>query len=700
MSTSAELTKKVSMDFHGTELTLESGWVAKQANGAVIATYGETTLLATVCGGPGREGIDFFPLVVEYKEKAYAAGYIPGGFFKREGRPTAEEILVCRLIDRPVRPLFPDGYRDEVQIIINVLASDGKNPPDTLAMLAASAALHISDLPFQGPIGALRIGRVDGKYTFNPDRETQAESDMDFILAAKKDAIVMVEGGANSVPESEVLDALYNGHEEIKKLIKLQDDLRDLLGKEKVEFVPREQDVALVDKITSFSKARIEEAMNIPEKAERKVALKAIKTELSESLGEQYEENKADVGEIFHDIENQVCRDKTLHQKIRLDGRKPDQVRAIECEIGRLPRVHGSSLFTRGQTQALATVTLGTGADAQRMDNLEGKHEKTFLLHYNFPPFCVGEARMMRSTSRREIGHGNLAERAISKVLPTQEEFPYVIRIVSEVLESNGSSSMASVCGGSMALMHAGVPIKDAVAGVAMGLITDGKDTVVLTDILGDEDHFGDMDFKVCGTKDGITALQMDIKCSGLQRETMEQALSQAKEGRLHILDCMTKAISKPNEEVGEFAPRITTIKIKPEKIREVIGSGGKVIQGITKDTGVTIEIDDDGTVKIASTDGESTKAALKMIEDIIEEAEVGKIYTGKVKRIADFGAFVGILPKTDGLVHISQLANERVEKVEDIVKEGDEVKVKVIDIDRQGRVRLSMKEVEQSAST
>ena len=695
MSTSAELTKKVSIDFHGTQLTLESGWLAKQAHGAVLATYGETTVLATVCGGPGRPGLDFFPLVVEYKEKAYAAGFIPGGFFKREGRPSAEEILVCRLIDRPVRPLFPDGYRDEVQIIVNVLSSDGEHPADTIAMLAASTALHISNLPFDGPIGALRIGRLDGEYVFNLNRDQQKDSDLDFILAAKKDAIVMVEGGADSVPEKEVLDAIYNGHEEIQKLIAMQEELRELVGKEKVEFVGKEVDQELVDKITSFSKDRIVEAMNIPEKAERKVALKAISAELKESLGEDYEERGSEVGNIFHEIENQVCRDKTLKQKVRLDGRKPDQVRAIECEVGRLPRVHGSSVFTRGQTQALATVTLGTSSDAQRMDNLEGKYEKTFLLHYNFPPFCTGEARPIRSTSRREIGHGNLAERALSRVIPSQEEFPYVIRIVSEVLESNGSSSIASVCGGSMAMMHAGVPIKDAVAGVAMGLITDGTDTVVLTDILGDEDHFGDMDFKVCGTKDGITALQMDIKCDGLQRKTMEEALTQAKEGRLHILDCMTKTINEANIEVSDFAPRITTIKIKPEKIREVIGQGGKVIQGITKETGVTIEIDDDGTVRVASTDGEATKRALEIIAGIVEEAEVGKTYDGVVKRIADFGAFVEILPKTDGLVHISELAAERVEKVTDIVNEGDEVKVKVIDIDRQGRVRLSMKQVE-----
>ena len=695
---SKEATKKVSMDFHGTELILESGWLAKQANGAVLATYGETVLLATVCRATPREGIDFFPLVVEYQEKAYAAGFIPGGFFKREGRPGTPEILVCRLIDRPIRPLFPEGYCDEVQIIIYVLSSDGQRPTDTLAMVAASAALHISDLPFQGPIGAVKVGRVDGKFIINATPDQQAKSDIDLILAAKKDAVVMVEGGADVVPEQEIIDALYFGHEEIKKLINLQEDLRKLVGKERVEFIAPQPDSVLVGKINSLVGSRITDAINIAEKATRREAVKLIEAEVITSLGEEYAARKAQVKSLLHELENKASRDKTLKQKVRLDGRKPNEVRPIECEVSKLPRVHGSSLFTRGQTQALVTVTLGTSMDAQRLDNLQGKSEKTFMLHYNFPPFCTGEAKPLRATGRREIGHGALAERALEKVMPNEKEFPYVTRIVSEVLESNGSSSMASVCGGSMALMDAGVPIKDAVAGVAMGLITDGSDTVVLTDILGDEDHFGDMDFKVCGTKNGITALQMDIKCDGLTRQTMEQALSQAREGRLHILSCMEKAINTTRGEMSMYAPRITTIKINPDKIREVIGPGGKVIQSITKETGVKIDIQDDGTVSIASNDAASTQRALDIIKGITEEAEIGKIYNGVVKRIADFGAFVEIMPGTDGLVHISQLSNERVQEVGDVVSEGDEVKVKVIDIDRQGRIRLSMKEAVEQA--
>lgn len=695
---SKQATKKVSIEFHGEELTLESGWIAKQANAAVVATYGETMLIATVCRAKAREGIDFFPLVVEYQEKAYAGGFIPGGFFKREGRPSTPEILVCRLIDRPIRPLFPEGFCEEVQIIVYVLSSDGKKPTDTLAMLAASAALHLSDLPFQGPIGAIRVGRVDGQLVFNPSPDVLKKSDIDLVLAAKKDAVVMVEGGASVVPENEIIDALYSGHEEIKKLIKLQEDLRALVGKEKTEFIAPKPDTELVSKINAIVGNRIVDAINNnTEKSARREKIKLVEEEVLTSLAEQYPEKSAEIKSLLHEIENQACRDKTLKQKVRLDGRKPNEIRPIECEVSKLPRAHGSSLFTRGQTQALVAVTLGTSIDAQMIENLQGKSDKTFMLHYNFPPFCTGEAKPMRATGRREIGHGALAERALEKVMPSDKEFPYVTRIVSEILESNGSSSMASVCGGSMALMDAGVPIKDSVAGVAMGLITDGKDTVVLTDILGDEDHFGDMDFKVCGTKDGITALQMDIKCDGLTRETLEQALSQAREGRLHILGCMQEAINSTRQEMSKYAPRITTIKINPDKIREVIGPGGKVIQSITKETGVKIDIQDDGTVSIASSDAESTEKALKIIKGITEEAEIGKIYNGVVKRIADFGAFVEILPGTDGLVHISQLSNERVNEVSDVVSEGDEVKVKVIDIDRQGRVRLSMKEaVEQ----
>ncbi len=690
---SSELRKKVEIPFAGDTLSFESGWIAKQAGGAVLARHGDTVVLATVCGGPAREGVDFFPMVVEYQEKTYAAGNIPGGFFKREGRPGPQEILVCRLVDRPIRPMFPDGYKDEVQIIINVLSADGVHSPDTLAICAASAALHVSDLPFERPIAGVRVGRVDGKLVANPSPEQLLSSDLNMIIAASDEAIVMVEGGAEVVPEDEVLDALYFGHEEIKKIIKLQEELRAATGKEKVEYVPVEGDKALEEKIVSLLGDRIPGAMQIREKSERKEALSQITTEVIEALEEEFPEQEKTIKSIIHDIEKKCAREITV-EGTRIDGRALDQVRPIECETSVLPRTHGSSLFTRGQTQALVTTTLGTSMDAQRIETLDGKSEKTFMLHYNFPPFCTGEAKMLRGTSRREVGHGNLAERALSVVLPEEKDFPYVLRVVSEVMESNGSSSMASVCGGSMSMMDAGVPLKDAVAGVAMGLIKEGGKIAVLTDILGDEDHFGDMDFKVCGTKDGLTALQMDIKCDGLTRETMTTALAQARDARLHILGEMKKAIEAPRDNLSAFAPRITTIKINPDKIRDLIGPGGKVIQSITKETGVKIDIADDGTVTVASSDEAGKTRALQLIEGITEEPEIGKVYAGVVKRIADFGAFVEILPGTDGLVHISQLSDERVEQVTDVLKEGEEVMVKVLDIDRQGRVRLTCRDV------
>jgi len=690
---SSELRQKVEMEFHGETLTLESGWLAKQAGGSVLATCGETVLLATVCSADPRPGMDFFPMVVEYQEKSYSAGKIPGGFFKREGRPQGDQILTCRLIDRPIRPLFPDGYKNEVQIIVSVLSSDGRNSTDTLAICAASAALHISELPFDGPIAAVRVGKHNGEMVINPPMSDQEALEMDVIVAAKSDAVMMVEGSAKQVSEKELLDGLYLGHEELKKIVALQEELRAKVGKEKVPFIAPEKDEALEGKIAAIVGDRIKDAMQIHDKASRKEAIKAVEAEVYEQLEEEYPEGKGDIKEFLYVYGKKVARNKTVGDQIRIDGRKPDQVRPIECEVSVLPRVHGTGLFTRGQTQALVSTTLGTGKDAQRVDKLHDTEDKHFMLHYNFPPFCTGEAKMMRGTSRREVGHGNLAHRAIAAVLPTQEEFPYVIRIVSEVLESNGSSSMASVCGGSMSLMNAGVPIKAPVAGVAMGLIKEGDGVAILTDILGDEDHFGDMDFKVCGSAEGVTAIQMDIKCDGLTREIMETALAQARDARLHILDCMSKAIDAPASDLSKYSPRITTIKINPAKIRDLIGPGGKVIQSITKETGVSIDIQDDGTVKVASSDEESKNRALQLIEGITEEAEVGKLYQGVVKRITDFGAFVEILPGTDGLVHISQLAHERVEKVEDIVKEGDEVKVRVIEIDRQGRVRLSRKD-------
>lgn len=690
---SSEARVRVEIPFHGATFSLESGWVAKQAGGAVIARHGDTVVLATVCSGPARPGTDFFPMVVEYQERSYAAGFIPGGFFKREGRPGPQEILACRLIDRPIRPLFPDGYYDEVQIIVTVLSADQVHSPDVIAITAASAALHISDLPFDGPIAAVRIGRQQGNLQINPSPEAVEKSDVNLVLAAKSDALVMVEGGANVVPENEIVDALYYGHQELQKLIALQEDLRSKVGKAKKEFVPAEVNTTLVDRVKSIVGDRIDAAIGIVEKSERRSTLEKIEGEVLLGLAEEFPEEEGTIKGLLHDYAKKAARVRTVTQKVRIDGRGPTVVRPIECETSVLPRVHGSSLFTRGQTQALVTTTLGTAVDAQRIDNLDGKSEKFFMLHYNFPPYCTGEAKMLRGTGRREVGHGALAERALSYVLPDQKTFPYVIRVVSEIMESNGSSSMASVCGGSLAMMDAGVPLKDAVAGVAMGLIKEGDGIVVITDILGDEDHYGDMDFKVCGTKDGITALQMDIKCDGLTRDTMETALSQAKEARLHILSKMNASLNAARDTMSPFAPRITTVKINPDKIRDLIGPGGKMIQSITKETGVKIDISDDGTVLVASSDEASTKRALQLIQGVTEEPEIGKVYAGVVKRIADFGAFVEILPGVDGLVHISQLANERVNEVTDIVKEGDEVLVRVLDIDRQGRIRLSRKD-------
>jgi polyribonucleotide nucleotidyltransferase len=690
----------VEKEFHGKNISLESGWYAKQADGAVLMRQGDTVVMATACSAPARPGQDFFPLVVDYQEKFYAGGRIPGGFFRREGRAAENEILVCRLTDRPIRPLFPDGYCDEVQIIVNVLSVDTENDPDILSITAASAALHVSQLPFQGPIGAVRVGRVEGKFIANPTKSELEFSDLNLIVAAKRDALVMVEGGADILSEQEILDALYFAHEQIITLIDMQEDLRSKTGKPKVEYVPEEEDSDLIAKVSELVGSKVKEAITIKAKKERSEALSKIKEEVLEALGEEYVERASEVKDVINDMTRTEARKKIVHERVRIDGRGPTDVRPIHCETKVLPRAHGSAIFTRGETQVMSVVTLGTSMDAQRIETLMNKPDKTFMLHYNFAPFSVGEARMLRGTSRREVGHGALAERAVSKILPSADEFPYTIRIVGETFESNGSSSMATVCSSSMALMSAGVPTKAAVGGVAMGLINEDGKFEVITDILGDEDHFGDMDFKVCGTTEGITALQMDIKCDGLTREVLEKALNQAKEGRLHILSEMAKVVPSASAEMSIFAPRITTIRIKPDKIREIIGPGGKVIQGITAATGVKIDISDDGTIKIASSDETSTEKALAMINSIIEEAEVGKIYDGVVKRIAEFGAFVEILPGTDGLVHVSQLADEHVRDVRDIVSEGDQIRVKVIEIDRQGRIRLSRKDVlaEESA--
>lgn len=694
-----ELKVIVEKDFHGRKISFESGWYAKQADGAVLMRQGDTVVMATVCSAPAKEGQDFFPMVVDYQEKFYAGGRIPGGFFRREGRPSENEILVCRLTDRPIRPLFPDDYVDEVQIIVNVLSVDGENDPDILSISAASAALHVSKLPFLGPVGAVRVGRIDGNFVANPTREELERSDLNMVVAAKRDALVMVEGGANVLTEQEILDALFFAHQEIIHIIDLQEELRSKTGKPKMEFVPPVKDLDLAKKIEDMALSKISEAISISSKQERSDALSAIKTEVLEALGEEYLEREKEVKETISKLIKKTARKKIVNEKVRIDGRGPKDIRPIHCEVNVLPRTHGSAIFTRGETQVMSVVTLGTSMDAQRIETLMNYPDKTFMLHYNFAPFSVGEVRMSRGTSRREQGHGALAERAVSKVLPTAEEFPYTLRIVAETFESNGSSSMATVCSSSMALMSAGVPTKAAVGGVAMGLISEDGKFEVITDILGDEDHFGDMDFKVCGTSEGITALQMDIKCDGLTREVMEKALLQAREGRIHILNEMAKVVPSVSPEMSKYAPRITSIKIKPEKIREVIGQGGKVIQGITAATGVKIDITDDGTIKIASSDQVSTDKAIAMIQGIVEEAEVGKIYDGVVKRIAEFGAFVEILPGTDGLVHVSQLADEHVRDVRDIVSEGDQVRVKVIEIDRQGRIRLSRKDALHEAN-
>jgi len=691
-------------NFHGTELSFESGWGAKQASGSVIVRAGDTMVLCTVCQADPRPGQSFFPMTVEYQERGYAAGKIPGGFFKREGRPGAQEILGCRLIDRPIRPFWPKGFMDEVQIICSVISYDGENEPYTMAICGASAALHISNMPFLGPVAAVKVGRVDGKLVINPKPAEMEKSDIEMVVAGTSESIVMVEGGAEFVPDNEVLDALNFGHEEIKKLIAMQEELRGKVGVEKQEFIPVEPDADLVSKIEGQIADKIKATLKVTDKHERKVGVKAVKTAMKESLladlGEEaFAEKEGEIGGIFDAYLKQASRRMILDEKVRIDGRDFTTVRPIECEVGLVPRAHGSALFTRGETQAIVTATLGTSVDAQRIDNIVTPgQEKTFLLHYNFPPYCTGEAKMLRGTSRREVGHGALAERALERVIPSQEEFPYVIRIVSDVTESNGSSSMASVCGGTLSMLQAGVPLDKPVSGVAMGLIKDGDDIAVLTDILGDEDHFGDMDFKVCGTREGITALQMDIKCTGLSKETMQSALQQAKDGRVHILDEMAKAITEPSKELSEFAPQIKTIKINPDKIRDIIGPGGKTIRSITESTGVKIDIDDTGSVSIASSDRDSIKRAIDIIEGLTEEAEIGKIYAGVVKKIMDFGAFVEILPGIEGLVHISQLEEKRVENVSDIVSEGEEVMVRVLDIDKQGKIRLSRKEALQDS--
>ena len=687
------------LEWAGRKLTLETGRIARQADGAVFATWGETTLLATVVSAKTpKPGIDFFPLTVNYQEKAFAAGRIPGGYFKREGRPSEKETLVSRLIDRPIRPLFPDGYRNETQVVITVLSHDLENDPDILSLVAASAALTISGVPFMGPIGGARVGLIKGELKLNPTIDEMKESGLDLVVAGTQDAVLMVESEAQELSEETMLEAVMMGHRGFQPVIDAIIRLAEKAAKE-----PR--DLVVVDKsevekaVAALAEAELREAYKITQKALRYKAVDAVKAKVNAALldDDAPKFDKQKVGEAFHDLQAKVVRWNILDTGIRIDGRDVSTVRPILSQVGVLPRTHGSSLFTRGETQALVVATLGTAEDEQFVDSLEGTYKERFLLHYNFPPYSVGEAGRMGSPGRREIGHGKLAWRAIRPMLPSQAEFPYTLRVVSEITESNGSSSMATVCGASLSLMDAGVPLKRPTAGIAMGLILEGERFAVLSDILGDEDHLGDMDFKVAGTDNGVTALQMDIKIAGITEEIMKVALAQAKQGRLHILVEMSKALNSAREELGEFAPRIETLKIPTDKIREVIGTGGKVIREIVEKTGAKINIDDDGTVKIASSNGDSIKAAINWIKSITQEAELGAIYEGTVVKTMDFGAFVNFFGSKDGLVHISQLSTERVNKTTDVVKEGDKVKVKLLGFDDRGKVRLSMRVVDQA---
>ena len=694
--------ERVEIELDGRSISLEAGDLARQAGGAVVARQGDTMVLvsATMASSP-REGIDFFPLTVDYREKTYAAGKIPGGFFKREARPSDLETLTCRLIDRPIRPLFPDGFRNETQIVCFVVSHDEVNPADVIALTGASAALMISDIPFDTPIAGARIGRINESFVFNPTREESEQSDIHLLMAGTADGIVMVEAGANEASEDEMMSALEFGHERIKKLIDLQIQLKSRISKEKLQVEKEEIDDTLVERVSSI-RPKLESAMQIVSKQERSETIKQVKKDMENEVNPEGDDTlKGALGNLFHDLEKDVVRKLILEQQKRVDGRNLDEVRPISIKPGYLPRAHGSAVFTRGETQALVSTTLGTKVDEQRMDTLELKGTKHFYLHYNFPAFCTGETKFIGGPGRREIGHGMLAERSLVPILPDRDSFPYSIRIVSDILESNGSSSMASVCGGSLSLMDAGVPIKNPVAGIAMGLIKEGDQAAILSDILGSEDHLGDMDFKVAGTQNGITALQMDIKIAGLDKDLMARALRQAKEGRLHILGEMSKALEAPRPSLSKYAPRIITMRVPTDKIRDIIGPGGKVIRDIVDKTGVSIDIEDSGLVSIASSDEEAAKKAIEYVENLIQEVEIGKIYLGKVKKIVEFGAFVEIFPGTDGLVHISQICDRRIKSVSDEIQEGDEVKVKVIDVDQRGKVKLSRKDaLQENAST
>ena len=688
---------KKSVSFGERMLVLETGEIARQASGAVMASLGDTTVLVTVVGdkGSGTER-DFFPLTVDYEERTYSAGKIPGGFFKREGRPSEKATLTCRLIDRPLRPTFPSGFRHEVQVIATVLSLDPEVDPDIPALVGASAAISLSGIPFNGPIAGVRVGYIDGEYVLNPTLSQLERSRLDLVVAGTETAVLMVESEADELPESVMLDAVLFGHERIQPVIDAIRELAEEAGSPAWDWQAAPADEALFESVRGGCESALAEAYLLRDKMERRDRISEVRSRITDQLSGAEDASWSDreVAGAFGKLEKSIVRARVMSGESRIDGRDARTVRDISIRTGVLPRTHGSALFTRGETQALVVTTLGTARDAQLVDAIEGERREPFMLHYNFPPFSVGEARRVGSPKRREIGHGRLAKRGVQAVMPNMEEFPYVIRVVSEVTESNGSSSMATVCGSSLSMMDAGVPVKAPVAGIAMGLIKEGDDCVVLSDILGDEDHLGDMDFKVAGTRGGVTALQMDIKIDGITREIMASALDQAKDGRIHILDEMAKVIEHPREEMSEYAPRIISFRIHPDKIRDVIGKGGVTIRSITEETGTTIDIEDDGTVSIASVDKAAGVEARRRIEEITADVEVGKIYAGRVARLMDFGAFVNILPGKDGLVHISQISNERVEKVSDKLREGDMVKVKVLEVDKQGRIRLSMKAV------
>ena len=692
------LLKKYQIDLAGRPLIVEIDKVAKQANGAALVRYGDTVVLVTaVVSAQPREGIDFFPLLVDYEERLYAVGKIPGSFLRREGRPTENAILAARTIDRPIRPLFPKGFRNDVQVVATVLSVDPDNPADTTAMIGASIALSISEIPFQGPVAGLHVGRVDGKLIVNPTAEQAAKSDLDLIIAGTKDAIMMVEAGANEVTEEDILEAILFGHEEIKKLVAFQEEIKAEIGKPQMEVEASEPDPQIYVAVKEFCAAKISEALRTGDKLKREAQVDQVKEEAHQHFAaefgeETYAEKARDISEVLDPLIKEEVRRMIVEEQVRVDGRALDEIRPISCEVGLLPRTHGSGLFTRGQTQVLSVVTLGRISEEQILDGLDDAETKRYIHHYNFPAYSVGEVKPVRGPGRREIGHGALAERALVPMIPSEEDFPYTIRVVSEVVESNGSTSQASVCGSTLALMDAGVPIKKPVAGVAMGLVKYQDQIRILTDIQGLEDHLGDMDFKVAGTKDGITAIQMDMKISGISREILQQALEQARKGRLFILDKMLAVIDKPRADLSPFAPRMITFEIDPDKIRDVIGPGGKTIRKIIEETGVDIDIEDDGRVFITSVDSTAGEKAKAIIDRLTSDVEVGKTYLGKVVRLMNFGAFVEILPGKEGLVHISQLDKERVAKVEDVVQVGDEILVKVIEIDKLGRINLSRK--------